>query len=235
MTYNNYFQLRNIHKDFYDGFEIPNYLSDLIRDKKIKKILDYGCGTGQLVGALKKKDFEVYGMDSSDEAIKIGKKNNVDIIKINNLEFDKLEYEKSFDLIIISHVLEHQKKENMGIFLKNLKYMLKENKYLLTIVPNAQSFTGVYWRYEDFTHEYLFTSGSLNYLLKDNGFEEIKFLDIYATSKINPLFKVIRYSTIKIYEILNSIFLKITGNSYHITSKNIFTYEIKCLSKKTKY
>ena len=123
----------------------------------------------------------------------------------------------------------------MSIFLKNLKYMLKENKYLLTIVPNAQSITGVYWRYEDFTHEYLFTSGSLNYLLKDNGFDEIKFLDIYATSKIKPLFKVIRYSTIKIYEILNSIFLKITGNSYHITSKNIFTYEIKCLSKKTKY
>ena len=111
MTYNNYnFQLRNMNKDFYDGFEIPNYLSDLIRDKKIKNILDYGCGTGQLVGALKKKGFEVYGMDSSDEAIKIGKKNNVNIIKINNLEFDKLEYEKSFDLIIISHVLEHQKK-----------------------------------------------------------------------------------------------------------------------------
>jgi SAM-dependent methyltransferase len=232
MTYNNYFTLRNIDKNFYERYEIPNFISNLIRDKKINKILDYGCGTGQLVKALKKKGLDVYGMDSSDEAIEIGKKNNVDIIKINNLEFDKLKYEKNFDLIIISHVLEHQKKKSMGNFLKNLKYMIKDNQYLLTIVPNAQSITGAYWRYEDFTHEYLFTSGSLNYLLKDSGFEEIEFLDIYATSKINPLFKIIRYSTIKIYEILSLIFLKITGNSYHIKSKNIFTYEIKCLSRK---
>ena len=232
MTYNNYFTLRNIDKNFYERYEIPNFISNLIRDKRINKILDYGCGTGQLVKALKKKGLDVYGMDSSDEAIEIGKKNNVDIIKINNLEFDKLKYEKNFDLIIISHVLEHQKKKSMGNFLKNLKYMIKDNQYLLTIVPNAQSITGAYWRYEDFTHEYLFTSGSLNYLLKDSGFEEIEFLDIYATSKINPLFKIIRYSTIKIYEILSLIFLKITGNSYHIKSKNIFTYEIKCLSRK---
>ena len=76
-------------------------------------------------------------------------------------------------------------------------------------MPNAQAITGVYWRYEDFTHEYLFTSGSLYYLLLENDFDEIEFLDIYATSKLNLLFKIIRYSTIKFYEFFHTIFKKL--------------------------
>ena len=51
MTYNNYL-LKNINKIFrWLKYQI---ISDLIRDKKIKKI-DYGCGTDELVGALKKR------------------------------------------------------------------------------------------------------------------------------------------------------------------------------------
>ena len=136
-------------------------------------------------------------------------KNGINIIKINDLETEKQNFKNEFDLIIISHVLEHQKKEKMSKFLNDLKYMLKEQCYLLTIVPNAQAITGVYWRYEDFTHEYLFTSGSLYYLLLENDFDEIEFLDIYATSKLNLLFKIIRYSTIKFYEFFHTIFLKL--------------------------
>ena len=234
MTYNHYFKLRNIDENYYKNFKTPNFIIDLIKKKKIKKILDYGCGTGQLVKSLKNQGFEVLGMDSSNEAVEIGKKNGINIIKINDLETEKQNFKNEFDLIIISHVLEHQKKEKMSKFLNNLKYMLKDQCYLLTIVPNAQAITGVYWRYEDFTHEYLFTSGSLYYLLLENDFDEIEFIDIYATSKLNILSKIIRYSTIKLYEFFHTIFLKITGNAYHHQSKNIFTYEIKCLSKKIK-
>ena len=130
------------------------------------------------------------------------------------------------------NAIEHQKKEMMDTFLSHLKYMIKNNKFLLAIVPNAQSLTGSYWRYEDFTHETLFTSGSLRYVLIKNGFSNIKFLDIYATSKLNVIFKLIRYLTIKIYGLVHKIFLKITGNSYHNFSEDIFTYEIKCLCQK---
>tara|TARA_B100000282_G_C31662643_1_gene458253 strand:+ start:177 stop:881 length:705 start_codon:yes stop_codon:yes gene_type:complete len=234
MTYNNYFKLRNINENFYKNYKVPNYILKIIKDNNIKKILDFGCGIGQLVKALKEKNIDIVGMDNSDQAIQIGKKNGIDIIKVNNLDEEKENYKNKFDLIIISHVLEHQKKNEMKVFLSNLKYMLKNEKYLLTIVPNAQSLTGVYWRYEDFTHEFLFTSGSLFYLLSENGFENIKFLDIYATSKLNYPLKIIRYLVIRIYELFHQMFLKITGNSYHSGSKNIFTYEIKCLSKKIK-
>ena len=234
MTYNNYFKLRKIDDNFYQNYQIPNFILKIIKEKNIKKILDYGCGTGQLINALMQKNIDVTGMDASDEAVNIGKKNGLNIIKINNLDEEKKNYENTFDLIIISHVLEHQKKNEMANLLNNLRYMLKENQYLLTIVPNAQSITGAYWRYEDFTHEYLFTTGSLNYLLCDNNFDKIEFIDIYATSNLNFINKIIRYLAIKMYETLHLSFLKITGNSYHLSSKNIFTYEIKCLAKKIK-
>jgi len=234
VTYNNYFKLRNIDENFYQNYQVPNFILKLIKEKKIKKILDYGCGTGQLINALKDKNIDVTGMDVSDEAIETGKKNGLDIIKINNMDEQKKNYKNTFDLIIISHVLEHQRKNEMANLLNNLRYMLKENQYLLTIVPNAQAITGAYWRYEDFTHEYIFTTGSLNYLLHDNNFTELKFLDIYATSNLNFINKIIRFSAIKIFEIFHLSFLKITGNSYHSFSKNIFTYEIKCLAKKVK-
>ena len=234
MTYNNYFKLRKIDDNFYQNYQIPNYILKLIKEKKIKKILDYGCGTGQLIKALKDKNIDVTGMDVSDEAIEIGKKNGLNIIKINNIDEQKKNFENTFDLIINSHILEHQKKNEMANLINNLRYMLKENQYLLTIVPNAQAITGVYWRYEDFTHEYLFTTGSLNYLLQDNNFTELEFLDIYATSNLNFVNKIIRFLAIKIFEIFHLSFLKVTGNSYHLFSKNIFTYEIKCLAKKVK-
>ena len=102
MTYNNYFKLRKIDDNFYQNYQIPNFILKIIKEKKIKKILDYGCGTGQLINALMDKNIDVTGMDASDEAVKIGKKNGLNIIKINNLDEEKKNYENTFDLIIIS-------------------------------------------------------------------------------------------------------------------------------------
>ena len=232
MSYNKYFKLRNIQNSFYDNYKIPKYILKIIDEIKPKKILDYGCGNGQLVSELKKLNKDVIGMDSSDQAIETAKNNNLDIVKINNLNEDKKNHKNKYDLIIISHVLEHHKKEDMYELLNNLKYMLKDKKYILTMVPNAQAITGSYWRYEDFTHEYLFTTGSLYYVLSDSGFEEIEFLDIYATSDLKFPYNLLRFLSLKFYQFFNNILLKLTGNSYHEPSLDIFTYEIKCLSKK---
>jgi SAM-dependent methyltransferase len=232
MSYNKYFKLRNIQNDFYHNYKVPQYILKLIDEIKPKKILDYGCGTGQLLKELKKLNHDVVGMDSSDEAITIAKEGGLEVIKIYNLDVDKIDHKNKYDLIIVSHVLEHQKKEDLYQFINNLKYMLNDKKYLLCMVPNAQAITGAYWRYEDFTHEQLFTTGSLYYVLLDNGFDEIKFLDIYATSNIRFPLNFIRFLSIKLYGGIKNIILKLTGNSYHKSSQNIFTYEIKCIAKK---
>lgn len=55
------------------------------------------------------------------------------------------------------------------------------------MVPNAQSYTGAYWRYEDFTHNIMFTAGSSTYVLRSAGFENIEFLDPDGTMYMNPV------------------------------------------------
>ena len=229
---NKYFNLRNINADYYKQFQIPKYLENLLTANKAKFILDYGCGLGQLTSALHNKKYKVIGMDISEESLAEFKKKKINFVKINNLNYQKKKFKDKFDLIILNHVLEHQKKEEIILFLKDLKYMLKNNGLLFIAVPNAQSLTGVYWRYEDFTHQTLFTSGSLYYVLKASGFQKVEFIDIYATQNLNIITGTIRLLALKLVEIILPIIFKITGNGYHTPSKNIFTFEIKCVAKK---
>ncbi|MBL0306338.1 MAG: hypothetical protein IPQ25_09965 [Chitinophagaceae bacterium] len=78
----------------------------------------------------------------------------------------------------MSHVLEHIEKEKIIDTLIHIrKNLLKKGGVFLLMVPNAQSYTGAYWRYEDFTHNIMFTAGSCIYVLKAAGFENIEFID----------------------------------------------------------
>jgi len=54
MSYNKYFKLRNIQNNFYHKYKIPKYILKIIDEIKPEKILDYGCGNGQLISELKK-------------------------------------------------------------------------------------------------------------------------------------------------------------------------------------
>lgn len=60
--------------------------------------------------------------------------------------------------------------------------MLADNGIIFISVPNAQSHTGCYWAYEDFTHSYLFTAGSLEYVLRAAGFSNVHIVDADCTT-----------------------------------------------------
>lgn len=79
--------------------------------KGIKKVFDLGCGNGRHVIFLAEQGFEVYGMDISEEAIRIAKawlarkglKADLRSGDIERLAFE----DNFFDLIIASEVLDH--------------------------------------------------------------------------------------------------------------------------------
>lgn len=58
-----------------------NFLQNLIKKYKIngKKILDVGCGTGNHALLLKKKGFDVTGIDLNKEMLKVAKKKSKSI------------------------------------------------------------------------------------------------------------------------------------------------------------
>jgi len=224
---NNYFEYRNIDSSSYENTLLPIWIQNELKSKKVK-ILDYGCGFGQNIIAMKKEGYlNVYGVDIEKNAIDycLTKKMNVKELDLNDL---KNPFNIKFDFILLSHVIEHiPKNEIVSVLAFIKKEFLALNGKLLIAVPNAQSNTDCYWAYEDWTHTTLFTSGSIYYVLKAAGFKTIEFLDIDCTSENSTIKKIIKKFLLKIYIINKKFWNKVTSSAYHHPSPQIFSYEIK--------
>jgi ubiquinone/menaquinone biosynthesis C-methylase UbiE len=84
-----------------------NNLKRFLGDRQINKSLELGCGTGRLANSLFKISDEVYGVDLSEEVLKIAK-NKYPKLKLTCSEVIKLDYpDNYFDLVIINGSLHH--------------------------------------------------------------------------------------------------------------------------------
>ncbi|MFA5216262.1 class I SAM-dependent methyltransferase [Sulfuricurvum sp.] len=224
---NNYFEYRNISEENYKEANLPLWIQYEIKEKNVH-ILDYGCGFGQNLIALENAGFiNIYGVDIEKSAMNfcINKGLNVKELDISNL---KNPFLIKFDIIILSHIIEHIPKNeviNTLIIIKN-EFLEKRGKLLIS-VPNAQSNTDCYWAYEDWTHTTLFTSGSLHYVLKAAGFDKIDFLDTDCTLGGSKIKSILKRFLLKIYKANRNFWNKVTSSAYHQPSPQIFSYEIK--------
>jgi len=228
-TKDNYFDLRGIDHSFYKNSKLPKSIIDVLPINKNCSILDIGCGLGQNLLALKKLGFSnLTGIDISIKAVEHCKKNGLNVSLINNIK--DLAIEKKYDFIIMSHILEHIERNEIINTLKHIRnnYLSKNGKLYLA-VPNAQSNTGVYWYFEDFTHHYLFTTGSLLYVLKAAGFTNIRFLDSYHISERSLIKRIIKKTLLNIYIANKKFWNKVTSSSFHKPSPLIFSFELICI------
>lgn len=108
------------------------------QNKKNIKILDIGCGRGNISLPLASIGYQVLGIDLNKESIEEINKNN----KFTNAEFrvqnaTTLSTDEKYDFIIASEVIEHiEEPENLLI---SLKKILKEKGFLILTVPNGKS------------------------------------------------------------------------------------------------
>lgn len=109
---------------------LPDYIIDLINENSYT-ICDMGCGLGEGTNEIQKTFTSslIYGMDFSQTAVDDANKNygsdNVRFIK-----GDMLTQDQYYDVIILSHVLEHFK--NPHEILDNLS---QYSKYVIVFVP----------------------------------------------------------------------------------------------------
>lgn len=102
---------------------------------KGERLLDIGCGDGTLGYFAKNKYKEVYGVDISEEALKIAEKRGI-IVKKVNLNEEKLPFENEyFDAVTCLDVIEH-------VFEPRDLIMLKRGGILIISTPNIR-----YWRH----------------------------------------------------------------------------------------
>lgn len=230
MTSDDYFSLRNIDAGYYTNYKVPSYI--LSRLSKDSAILDFGCGFGQLLVALKNDGFtHLEGADVDPQAIRHVSSTG---IIVHDVREDQHFYENqanSYDFIVLSHVLEHLPKVEIISRLHQIRSLLKPDGQLLAMVPNAQSNTGCYWAYEDFTHTTLFTAGSVYYVLRAAGFSHVDFIDIDCTAGMTPFRKLFKKTLLGLYRYNISFWNKVTGSAFHSPSPRIFSYEIKTVAR----
>jgi SAM-dependent methyltransferase len=228
-----YFALRNVDQAFYETYSIPNYLQHVLPADKNASILDIGCGLGQFLHELKKRGYtNALGIDINDESLEECKRKNLNCQGIQDIVSFAKENTRKFDFITMSHVLEHIDKNQIIDTLKAIKeYLLKEGGAFIVMVPNAQSNTGAYWMYEDFTHSTLFTAGSLFYVLKSAGFQEITFLNPNGTDFLPFYKKVIVKIFLAWYKLKQDFWNRITQSSFHKPSPRIYSFELKALAR----
>ncbi len=100
-------------------------------------VLDIGCGVGHILSEIKKKnpDLKLFAADIDDNTLAITKE-RVDIdgaYKIDTVE-NLFEMNITFDMIIMSHVLEHTRRPVDVV--EGLLQMVKPNGIIILAVPN---------------------------------------------------------------------------------------------------
>jgi len=160
--------------------------------KKIKAILDIGCGQGDFLGLIKQQTgAESWGVEMVTE---IGEKAKirVDHILIGRIEdvIDSLP-DSYFDCITFNDVLEHLLEPS--IVLKMIESKLSENGIIIASIPNVRYISNLYellikkdWEYKDAgildsTHFRFFTQKSMKRMFENVGYKLIRQDGINAT------------------------------------------------------
>lgn len=175
-----------------------------------KKLLDIGCGVGYLLKFADKRGLESYGVDVSDEGVKVAKKvspnSNIIVGKGEDLKFP----DNYFDYLTCLGSLEHFLDLNKGV--NEMFRVAKKDAQVLIVVPNANF---ILWKIkgekgtnQQDVKENLFTLKQWKNIFTESGFNVVKIhqdrwymkkIDIFSSK--NPL-EIIRRFGLKTAHIL---------------------------------
>ena len=143
---------------------------------KEARVLDVGCGTGELLLALQKMGAsEVEGIDFNEKALGMLAKKGIKGFKGTFEDFKK--EEGYYDLIIMNNYLEHT--TNPLAELEKAKKLLKKGGHLYGEIPGFDSYERrIFKRFWGGNHvprhTYQFNQGFQKTILKQKGFSDIE-------------------------------------------------------------
>jgi 2-polyprenyl-3-methyl-5-hydroxy-6-metoxy-1,4-benzoquinol methylase len=131
-----YYSFTN-YKDVED-FKRLDFIVDAIKNLKKDdiKILDIGCGNGNISLALGSLGYNVTGVDIDRTSIENARKiNTFKNVQFNVLDANAFDVKDEFDAIVCSEVLEHL--ENPSELVQSIFSILKKDGILVATVPNG--------------------------------------------------------------------------------------------------
>ena len=123
-------------------FEVNDLFESILSkmNKNNTKILDIGCGTGQHIKLLTENDYNVIGLDNSNEMLKIAKKNNPNTRFILANALDKKQFsDKKFNVITCYYFTIYYFKD-LRKLLENISFWLREDGIFVVHLVNKDKF-----------------------------------------------------------------------------------------------
>jgi SAM-dependent methyltransferase len=122
-----------LDEDWDNRIRIRKILDFFQKEKKKQKVLDIGCGEGQISQKIKELNFAVYGLDISKKNVQIAKKRGI-CAKLGDVEKKFPFPNNSFDIVFAGEIIEHV--YDTSLFLKEINRVLKKGGRLLLTTPN---------------------------------------------------------------------------------------------------
>lgn len=152
----------------------PSFL-DYLNVVPGKKLLDIGCGTGYLLKAADQRGLETYGVDISDEGVKIAKHNSpnsrIMVGKGEELVFPA----NSFDYVTCLGALEHFLGIEKGV--QEMARVAKSGALFCVVVPNVNF---LYWKIRG-------TKGTKQQDINENLLSLDQWRDVFAGQGLETL------------------------------------------------
>jgi SAM-dependent methyltransferase len=146
------------------------------------RILDVGCGDGDFLAGLKRRGWQVSGIEFSDAAAALSRAKGIDIFQgdLASARFPN----GSFDVVTFWHVLEHIP-EPVPVLVE-ARRILRDDGLLVVEVPDSASLTFRLCRQHWFPldvprHLQHFTPATLNALLERVGFAPVRRQSLHPT------------------------------------------------------
>lgn len=170
---------------FNSRFKSAQYKYDIIKKylkNNIKNsVLEIGCGSGGILSFFQTKNYEVYGLDYQNDHLDYAKKKNITTFS----NYKKIN--RKFDLIILSHVLEHL--VSVDDVLTKCKNLLNDKGIIYIEVPSLESISEHYhYEIKNFlhiAHVTHFTKKTFMNLINLKGFK-IKYINSKIHAVIEP-------------------------------------------------
>ncbi|MBN3038769.1 MAG: class I SAM-dependent methyltransferase [Candidatus Omnitrophica bacterium] len=124
-----------------------------------KRVLDFGCATGNCCLELKKLGFDCVGVDINEEYVKITQERGIEAHVVKGvLPFA----ERSFDTVLMFELLEHLRDPDTA--LSQAKKVAKKN--ILLTVPNITEFDRL--KRSNLTYEHMLELDHVNFFTKES-------------------------------------------------------------------
>ena len=150
------------------------------------RILDIGCGTGDLLSACEKNGWKINGVEPSDKARALAaKKISSKEFLVSNIDEVSNDSKERYDVITMFHVLEHV--PNLLEYVAKLKELLTDDGSLIIAVPNYKSYDASYYKefwaaYDVPRHLWHFSQDSIRFIFERNNFRVEKVLPLIFDS-----------------------------------------------------